>query len=384
MQKKILVISPFMIFPPYWGGARRTYHLTKNLAKSNRVFLLCNEYSHLTDTSSSQCDEYYEMYNMKNVSMYFAKTSHRFSQIFNHKLIFQGLNIIRREKPDIILAEFAWTGPTALLLSILAGVPYVLDEHNVEYVRFERMKKGNRISRLILKHIEKISCWFASRVLCVSEVDRDMLISSFGIRSDKLVIIPNGVDINKFYPNPEVRDALRKQLQIAEETKIILFFGKLDYYPNAEAVEIIKRELLPRILPVLPDVKFFIVGDGGRHDTNHENLLFAGLVDKIEDYINASDIVICPLLSGGGTRLKIIEALACGKVVVSTTIGAEGLVCDDTSCLRIADDWDEFVAQMVLVLVSEHYASGSEYCSSDLVKRYCWCSVVREIICSFH
>jgi len=105
---------------------------------------------------------------------------------------------------------------------------------------------------------------------------------------------------------------------------------------------------LPRIIKKIQHAKFLIVGDNPPLEFKHEKILFTGLVDKIEDYINVSDVVICPILSGGGTRLKILEALACEKFVISTKVGAEGTQFDKyQDILLIHDDWHSFTEEII-------------------------------------
>jgi len=186
------------------------------------------------------------------------------------------------------------------------------------------MKRGNKLARIVLKSIEKLSCRLASKIICVSETDRDLLINKLNINKEKFVIISNGIDTDKFFPNTQNDIKIRNQLNLSEKP-IIIFFGTFKYIPNLEAVEIIYNEILPRIIKKVPDAIFLMVGKDPPLQFKHKNIIFTGMVNKIEDYINASNVVICPLISGGGTRFKIIEALACGKTVVSTTIGAEGL-----------------------------------------------------------
>jgi len=146
---------------------------------------------------------------------------------------------------------------------------------------------------------------------------------------------------------------IRKKLNL-EDVPVILFFGKLDYKPNYEAIEIIRNEILPRVLKKKPNTKFLIVGDNPPLEFKHQNIIFTGLVKKIEDYINASDFVICPLVSGGGTRIKILETLACGKPVISTTIGAEGIENEENSeLLYLCDDWNDFAEKIILSLLNK-------------------------------
>jgi len=118
-----------------------------------------------------------------------------------------------------------------------------------------------------------------------------------------------------------------------------------------------------------------IIGDNPPSEFTHKNIVFTGMVDKIEDFINTSDVVISPLLSGGGTRLKILEAIACGKVVVSTTVGAEGI--DQSQIkdfLKISDDWEEF-SKEILSAISRKPSNVPH----EFVQKYSWAQVSEKV-----
>lgn len=361
---------------PLLGGASRIYNMAKHLAKKNKIILLCNDYKQVKSVETD-CDEFYEFVSNPNIELYFVRAiGGRLSQIFNPSLILNGLKIIKNKKPDIILAEFVWSGLHALIFNILSKTPYILDEHNVEFLRFERMKKGNKVTRLFLKIYEKLSCNFAQKVFCVSEVDKTYLSNILNIDKSKIIVVPNGIDTDKFYPDIEKGYKIRKKLNIDYNDPIILFFGKLDYKPNLEAVELICHEIMPRVLKKLPNAKFLIVGDNPPLKFSHENIIFTGPVKNIEDYINASDVVICPLRSGGGTRIKILEALACGKVIISTSIGAEGLTTSNNIIIR--DKWDEFAKEIINVIIHS-MEKGKNKNVNDVIDRYAWKNIVKII-----
>ena len=377
-RQKILIISPFNIFPPYWGGASRIYNLAKYLAKEYKVVLLCNEYKQIKK-ANIDCNEYYELSSNANFKLHFVKSPSKFSQIFNPFLILEGIETIKNEKPDIILAEFAWSGFHAIVLGFISQVPYILDEHNVEFLRFERMKRGNRITQFMIKLYEKLACTFASKIFCVSEVDRDFLISKLGIKKEKIVIVPNGVDTNKFYPDVMKREKIRQKLGIDRNTPLFLFFGKLDYKPNLEAVNIIYYKILPNVFEKEPEAKVIIVGNGSLGSDikklKHKNPIFVGFAERIQDYINTCDFVICPLISGGGTRIKILESIACGKQVISTSLGAEGLINEATKGnLIIADDWNQFSKEVVKLIRTKTTKVPKKFRSA-----YDWGKIVKKV-----
>ncbi len=364
-MKKILIIIPYNFFPPYWGAATRNFNLVKNLAEDNKILLLINDHKQL-QKHDLNCREFHELKSNPNIQIFFVKSFGKLSQIFNLSVIRKGVNIIKNEKPDFILAEHLWSGLHGIILSNLSKIPFILDEHNVEFLRFQRMKRGNVLVHSFMKKYEKISCNSAKKIFCVSETDKSILSSQLKINPNKIVVIPNGIDTEKFFPNEQHTNEIRKRLKVSNEP-LILFFGLLSYIPNFEAVKIIHNKLLPLILKKIPNAKFLIVGDKPPLDFSHKNIIFTGLVENIEDFINVSNVVICPLTSGGGTKLKILESIACGKVVISTSMGAEGLSLKETKdFLKISDNWTEF-SNHILASSSQKIKPNKEF-----IDKYSW------------
>ena len=302
---------------------------------------------------------------LPNVQKFGIQTSFRIAQLFHPLLLVRGYKVIKEKKIDLILAESNWAGVHALILHILCGTPYVLNEQNAEYIRWKRMDK--RMGGVV-KFLEKYCCRYAKKVLCVSEIDKDF-ISNLGIDRGKIRVIPNGVDTSQFFPNSEQRFQIRQKYKIPMDTPVLLFSGSLSYLPNRQAIGIIYTSLLNVIHDELPRIKFLIVGANPPHEYEHETILYTGAVDRIEPYINASDVVIAPLVSGGGTKLKIIEALACGKYVVTTKVGAEGLEDEKLKhYLRVVDDWDQFSLEVIRILKQ----SNKTITRIDFMSHYSW------------
>jgi len=315
----------------------------------------------LHSVKDSFCDE--------NVRMLGVTSFTRYSQVFNPLLILVGLVLACRHRYSFILAETGWSGLHAMLLSWLTRIPYVLDEHNVESVAFKRMNRGGRLGPILLKLYERAVCRFAHKIFCVSEEDRQLLASEFNLGMEKIVVVPNGVDIERFHPDRNKRGVTRDILGIPENTPLILFNGKLDYRPNYDAVGTIYREIIPRVINEVPDAKFLIIGNHPPLEFSHGSLVFINTVDRIEDYLNAADAVICPLLSGGGTRFKILEAIACGKRVISTTVGAEGLIGKETEAhLTCVDDWGQFASEVIDAIDGDHDAEPNRH----FVRKFSW------------
>ncbi len=329
----ILIISPFRVYPTDCGFSTRVYNLTKQLSYSNSVFLVYTDYYKKYPNPHD--------YNfLPNVRKYNFRVSNKFMQLLNPYLILKAVSIIKKERINIVIAEGIWAGPHAIILSFLTRVPYCFTEHNVEHVRWRRM--GMKYPDL-LKIFEKYCCKFSKKIFCMSNNDRQQ-INELGIDINKLTIVPNGIDTLQFRPRSSKKYEIAKKFDLDIESPIILFSGKLSYTPNLQAIQIIYEKIIDPVLENIPNVKFVIVGANPPLQFRHKAMIFTGFVENIEEYINASDLVIAPLISGGGTKLKIIEAIACGKTVLTTSIGAEGLVDESTQdFLKIIDDWNDFI-----------------------------------------
>jgi glycosyltransferase involved in cell wall biosynthesis len=355
-SKKILVLAPFRIWPPHFGASERVYNLIKQLAQTGEyaISVLYTDYAQIKDAGLS-------VEKIKYVTAKGIGPQRRWAQALNPRLIREGVHLIRSRDPDVILADHLWSIPNALALHFLTRVPYILDEHNAEFVRFRRMKKrGTPIVRIL----EKVGCQFAQKVLCVSHADRKHLVD-LGVVDEKITVVPNAIDVQKYRPDLTARARIRKTLSVKENQPVLLFFGKLDYTPNLEAVEVLVREILPRVVKQRPDAQFVVCGYNPPQDCyRHPNLHFMGVVPRIEDYVNASDIVVVPLLSGGGTKFKIIQSIACGRPVITTSIGAEG-IAEAGEWMQVTDDWDVFVD-----LVLSRLQKRDEGLSKSVLERF--------------
>jgi glycosyltransferase involved in cell wall biosynthesis len=327
-NKNILFISSQNVFNPSSGVESRISNLVKIYSNTNNLTILAPK-------QNIKFDQYYGI-------LFKSK----FNKIYSSKLIKLANTLHKQKKFDFIFATTLLSGLNGFILSKKLKIPFYFDDHNIEFLRYKRTKS------LIWPFVylfERFLCKFATKVICVSQTDKKFMKKYFKLNLNKITVIENPVDTNIFYPNSEVKSKIRKELNLKEKEKFILFFGQLNYTPNVEALKIIKKEIIPKLEGGEQSYKIVICGKGDGKgllkEFKHKNLIFKGFVEKIEDYINASDVVIAPLLSGSGTRIKILEALACNKKVISTTIGAEGI--HKTKNLIILDNWQKFVENII-------------------------------------
>jgi glycosyltransferase involved in cell wall biosynthesis len=189
---------------------------------------------------------------------------------------------------------------------------------------------------------ERDICRTAGKVIAVSEVDADLMRKMY--RISRVSAIPTGVDTAYFAPPSGVRPEFD-----------LVFVGSMDYLPNREGVMYFVRDILPLIRRKRPGCTLAVVGRNppaeivalGERDPL---IRITGTVPEVRSYLWGSLVSIVPLLSGGGTRLKIYEAMAAGTAVVSTTIGAEGLTIHPPKDIRLANTPERFAEECLSLL----------------------------------
>ncbi len=248
--------------------------------------------------------------------------------LFDPQFLWRAYRQIKEHRLQAIVSTSLIAGLHGALLKLLTGLPFWMDEHNVEWHCSKRY--GHRLWWLIYL-LEGFILKQADHVTCVSDADRSRLISNFRLNPERVAVAPNGVD----YPRLAEADGLERSTG-----KRILFFGVLDYPPNAEAVKILATEIAPK---VEPEIQIVVAGRGGESLRElYPRLDFHGFVDDIHQLVRECDGLVVPILAGGGTRMKILETLACERPVVSTTCGAEGIDREVAGgALTITDSFDE-------------------------------------------
>jgi glycosyltransferase involved in cell wall biosynthesis len=184
----------------------------------------------------------------------------------------------------------------------------------------------------------------ADHVITVSDTDRDTF-ARF-LDSKKLTVTPTGVDVDYFKP-----------LSVEEAPNSLVFTGSMDWLPNEDAVLYFVDAIFPLIKQQCPEVSFEVVGRNPSRKLQalaerEKSMRLTGWVDDIRLFVARAAICIVPLRIGGGTRLKIFEAMAMGKAVISTTVGAEGLPVESGKDILLADTPNDF-AQSVIGLLRD-------------------------------
>ena len=270
---------------------------------------------------------------------------------------------------DVCVADFLVSFPNVPHTS----APLILFEHNVEYMIWQRLARlEHRPWRRALLEIEwrkmrraeRASCNDADLTIAVSEDDRARL-ETLAPRA-RCVAIPTGVDTTYFSPR-----------ETTETPHHMVFTGSMDWFPNEDAILYFADSILPRIRFHIPNATLTVVGrnpsDRIRVAADRAGIVVTGTVPDVRPFMSEGAVYVVPLRAGGGTRLKIFEALAMGKAVVSTSVGAEGLAVTHGHNIAIADEPDAFARQVVELLRDPAKRDALGHAGRQLVEsRYSW------------
>ena len=297
-------------------------------------------------------------------------------------LFFYDLSFILRASPiilksDVIQIEGTTSAPlVTLFVRRVLKKPIIADCHDT--FQALRIKYQNTLRKILEIFFEKITYKFANLILTVSEKDKEFLIK-YGIRHDRILVIPNGVDTEAFKPSPDTTK-VQTCYNLTDSYKVI-FVGNMRYLPNQEAADLITSHIAPKVSSQIGNVKFLMVGRvPPRLPTGSSDVVFTGVVENVAEFLAVSDIAIAPLLQGSGTRLKILEYFSCGLPVVSTAIGAEGLDVEDGVNILIEDNMDKFAIKISDLLMNKELRAKLGEAARELaMKKYDWRIIGRQI-----
>jgi len=283
---------------------------------------------------------------------------------------------------DIIQCQVLYTFFPGYSLKRRFGKPLVLVQENAEYIKQLKFEAPGYVT-YVLKWLERMACKVADRVVAVSDVDKKHMMDLYGIPEQKIHVINHCADEEVFRYDTGGRTVVREALGIGTQDMVLTYVGKMDALHNAVAAQYIAERIYPVISAKHPNAWFMIIGQNYEHLLKYERerLFFTGFVTSgkdespnLADYLSASDIVIVPMDRGSGTRLKILEAAACSRPIVSTEIGAEGLEFESGEEILLTRDVDDEFVSLVLRLIQDDGLRKTlgERARQKLLARYSW------------
>jgi glycosyltransferase involved in cell wall biosynthesis len=271
----------------------------------------------------------------------------KYGWIYNPLLRRDIKKIVEDINPDIIQCEFLHSANQALMISKELKIPVVLTEHNVEYIIQSSVGLARKDE---LKDIERDICNEVDYVIAVSDNDAREF-RKIGV-TNKIKVIQNGIDYDRYNVDNRVRYAMREKYGISKDDVVLIYHGSLKYKPNVIANKLLKQKIFPALRKKHGNIKLLLIGRGHRNSVNNGVIEVSEVpFEDLPGYLSMGDIGVIPLTMGSGTRLKIIEYLALGIPTVSTLIGAEGLPITDHEHMLLTGDTDDgFVSKVELLL----------------------------------
>jgi sugar transferase (PEP-CTERM/EpsH1 system associated) len=359
---RILWLKTELLHPVDKGGKIRTYQMLKALKRGHHVTYLTLDDGSGAPDAAERADEYcHELVRVphrtreKFTAGFYAELAANLASPLPYFMKKYESARMRREVEarapgfDVLVCDFLM--PSINVPRSLA-VPTVLFQHNVEAMIWRRhyevqsnpLKKAYLYGQwLKTKRFERAACRRFDHVVAVSREDAEVMRREYGAAS--VSDVPTGVDVDFFKPSgagtPEPHD--------------LVFTGSMDWLPNEDAIRFFTTEVLPLVKRAVPGATLTVVGRNPSKSLTElaardSSVRVTGRVEDVRPYMERAAAYVVPIRVGGGTRLKIYEAMAMEKPVVSTTVGAEGLPVRDGEELLLADTPADFAASVVRVL----------------------------------
>lgn len=362
----LLWLKTELLHPVDKGGRIRTFNMLRALKRQHRVTYLtldnglaapdaveaASEYCHdLIRVAFMEARRRSPRFWMELVTNAASSLPYAISKYRSDRLRHEIIATARDRGVDVLVCDFL-----APSQNVPDSLPCrtVLFQHNVEAAIWKRHVevRHNPLARAYfreqwrrMERFERQECRRFDRVVAVSRTDAEAIEREYGVRD--VADVPTGVDIEYFRP------AGRAPL----EPRNLVFTGSMDWLPNEDGITWFAADVLPRIQARMPDVTLTVVGRNPPPAiqalaARDSRVRVTGSVPDVRPWMEAAPVFVVPLRVGGGTRLKIFEALAMERALVSTTIGAEGLPLEHERHALIADTSDDF-AQRVIDLLED-------------------------------
>lgn len=387
---RILWLKTELLHPVDKGGKIRTYQMLRELKRAHHVtYLTLDDGSAAADAQTLAAEYCHELVRVPHHTRakfspgFYAELAQNLISplpYFMSKYKSEGMRreILKRtagEKFDVLVCDFLQPS-----VNVPAQLPCatVLFQHNVETMIWRRHYEvqANPLKKTFLygqwlksRAYERAACRRFDRVIAVSREDRETLARDYGVTG--VADVPTGVDTEFFRPRGVGQ----------REPYNLIFTGSMDWLPNEDAIQYFTKEIMPRIKQSVPGVTLTVVGrkpypslvELSKRDPS---VVVTGRVEDVRPYMEAASVYVVPIRIGGGTRLKIYEAMGMELPIVSTTIGAEGLPVRAGVDLFLADTPAEFAGRVVALLQDEASAKAIGAQAAALVReRFGWAQV---------
>lgn len=387
---RILWVKAGKLLPVDTGGKIRTYNILRHLAQSHSVGFISyypgpkdadyetaikRELPETVAINIDGADGIGFVQVLQYLRLLFHPAPFAVSNFIHRRVKRVVADWITSGKFDVAVCDFLAASPN---FPDVLPIPTILFQHNVETALWQRRgnTESNPLKRIAYKFearkmekLERSSLRRFHHIVAVSDHDREQMLAMDS--SCAITVVPTGVDTSLYKVAPPA---------IADPPRIV-FLGSMDWQPNVDSVQYFCRSIFPKVRAQFPSAKFQIVGRNPHPSVKQlasDSVEVTGTVPSVTQYLRDATLVVVPLRIGGGTRLKIFEAMATGKAVVSTSIGAEGLAVQNGRDLILADDETAFSDAVILLLRDPNLRRRFEVAASRLAAQYDWSNIVHQ------
>lgn len=392
---RILWLKTELLHPVDKGGKIRTYHMLKEMKRDHHITYLTLDGGTANEDARSRAEEYchelvcvpHRTRTKFSAGFYFdlaqnltSKLPYVIKKYESQQMRREVVERAQKGTFDVIVCDFLTPS-----VNVPIGIPCatVLFQHNVEAMIWKRHYEiqQNTLKKVYLrdqwrkmKSFERATCRRYDCVVAVSLEDRETMQREYGVRA--VEDVPTGVDTEFFRPR---RRGVR-------EPHHLVFTGSMDWLPNEDAIRYFTEQIMPLIKQSVSDVRLTVVGRNPSESLlelskRDSAVTVTGRVEDVRPYMERAAAFIVPIRIGGGTRLKIYEAMAMEQAIVSTTVGAEGLPVKDGKDVLLADTPQDFAGAVVRVLTDTNFANELGLCAASTVReKYGWDKVTGKFV----
>ncbi|MBI2428798.1 MAG: glycosyltransferase [Ignavibacteriales bacterium] len=378
---KILQIAPQVPYPLVDGGKVGIFNITKHLAqRGHEITLLCFKRDETADISelSKYCRIFIVPHSTKNsvfglINNLFNETPYNISKYMSVEMEKYLRRLLSTNRFDIVHVDHLHMAHYGVLCKKEFDLPIVLREHNIESTIMERFAKTVKIPivKMYLEIQRKRIEYYESKMtqefdLCAVITDSDNRRLNRLQPLARTAVIPGGVGAQYFVGGNESQ----------REPFTMSMFGGFDWIPNQDALTWFVEEMMPNVVKKYHQAKLIVIGKNVPRKImkyESEHIVFRGFVADLKTEVQRYQMTLAPLRIGGGIRLKILESFAMKTPVVSTSVGCEGIECNDGKEILIGDTPDQFVQRIFQLFEDQKFRTSiAENAYNLALQKYTW------------